>query len=211
MNGYLPDISNALLCASVTKGAAGDLLELRRVPKGKIIAPIGGHFAYYGIWDEVELLERPSVYVDDVVIWSLENEILHCGAALYNADVEKRRAAEGTRVKGLDPTRLITLEADLDPGGVADVIGLHYAHEMPEHPDYSNTADWLSRTVTTGTRGGLMGTRGEDFKWKRAKPLYVGEYLWVPYDDASPRDRNLYFQGIGFRREGNRPRKIRNR
>jgi hypothetical protein len=69
---------------------------------------------------------------------------------------------------------------------VADVIGLHYPHEMPQYADYPNTADWMDKTVRTGTEGGLLGSRGEDFHWERNKPLYIGEYLWIPYQDYSP-------------------------
>jgi hypothetical protein len=119
-------------------------------------------------------------------MWSIENEILHCGAARYYPECEAELADLGQRVKELDPGHLITFESDLDPKGVADVIGLHYPHEMPEHKDYPNTADWLSQTVTTGTGGGLLGSRRAAFAWERKKPLYIGEYLWVPYNDYSP-------------------------
>jgi len=121
-----------------------------------------------------------------LVMWSIENEILHCGAARYAPDVEANLAAVGRFVKALDPAHLITFEADLDPGGVADVIGLHYPHEMPEYTDYPNTADWLDQTVTTGTGGGLLGSRHKNFRWKRNKPLYIGEYLWVPSGRFAP-------------------------
>ena len=121
-----------------------------------------------------------------LVMWSLENEILHCGASRYYPDAEKKLAELGVFVKELDPSHLITYESDLDPGGVADVIGLHYPHEMPQYADYPNTADWLDKTVKTGTEGDLMGSRGKDFHWDRKKPLYIGEFLWIPYQDYSP-------------------------
>jgi len=41
----------------VPSDATGDL---RSVPRQKVIAPIGGHFSMYGLWDDVELLSRPK-------------------------------------------------------------------------------------------------------------------------------------------------------
>ena len=157
-----------------------------------------------------------------LVMWSIENEILHCGAMRHHPGTETELAELGRDVKRLDPTHLITYEADLDPGGVADVVGLHYPHEMPEHADYPNTADWLSRAVETGTGGELLGSRHKRFRWDRKKPLYIGEYLWVPWEDFSPgsvffgddayRDRHRYkqaakalaweYQTLAYRRAG---------
>lgn len=121
-----------------------------------------------------------------LVMWSVENELLHCGGETVDPDLEKKLADLGRTLKEFDPSHLVTFEADLDPGGVADVIGLHYPHEMPENADYPNTADWLARTVKTGTGGGLMGSRRKNFHWDRKKPLYIGEYLWVPRRDYAP-------------------------
>ncbi|MBT3290145.1 MAG: hypothetical protein HN380_22575, partial [Victivallales bacterium] len=44
--------------------------DLRRssAMRGKILAPIGGHWNLMGLWDEVELLARPQAYLDDVAI-----------------------------------------------------------------------------------------------------------------------------------------------
>lgn len=121
-----------------------------------------------------------------LVMWSLENELLHCGADKQGPSVEAHLAEIGRFAKALDPGHLITYEADLDPGGVADVIGLHYPHELPDYSDYPNTCDWLDHGVLTGTGGGLMGSRGAGFRWDRTKPLYIGEYLWVPTQTAAP-------------------------
>ncbi|MBT3379270.1 MAG: hypothetical protein HN742_03605 [Lentisphaerae bacterium] len=121
-----------------------------------------------------------------LVMWSIENEILHCGAPKYDPEAERKLADLGEFLKALDPTHLITFESDHDPGGVADVIGLHYPHEMPANTDYPNTADWLDEEVRTGTGGELLGSRDKAFRWERKKPLYIGEYLWIPYTDYSP-------------------------
>ena len=140
-----------------------------------------------------------------LVMWSIENEILHCGATRYDPDAERKLADVGEFLKALDPTHLITFESDLDPGGVADVIGLHYPHEMPANADYPNTADWLDREVRTGTGGDLLGNRNKAFRWDRKKPLYIGEYLWVPYSDYSPGSvffgEDAYLNRVRYNRE----------
>lgn len=109
-----------------------------------------------------------------IVLWSLENEILHCGGDGLYAGTANELAELGRLVKSLDPTRPITYEADLDPGGVADVLGLHYPHEYPDHVLWPDTAYWMDQPITKRYAPG--GT----WKWDRTKPLYIGEYLWVP-------------------------------
>lgn len=121
-----------------------------------------------------------------LVMWSLENELLHCGACKRDAGVEARLAELGREVKKLDPSRPITFEADLDPGGAADVIGLHYPHEMPEHGDYPNTAGWMRATNPPGPADCAKGLLYRDYHWERKKPLYIGEYLWVPWFNYAP-------------------------
>lgn len=171
---------------------AADELGLMIVEEGALWCDGAGsyHYADRRFWDNTWTHLAGMVRRDrnhaSLVMWSIENEILHCGAARYYPECEAELAELGQRVKELDPGHLITFEADLDPKGVADVIGLHYPHEMPEHSDYPNTADWLSTAVTTGTGGGLLGSRRAEFAWDRTKPLYIGEYLWVPFDDYSP-------------------------
>jgi hypothetical protein len=169
-----------------------DEIGLMIIEEGALWCDSGGGYGYRNkrFWDNVWIHLAGMVRRDrnhpSLVLWSLENEILHCGASRYSDDVEEKLAELGVRVKALDPTHLITYEADLDPGGIADVIGLHYPHEMPDHADYPNTAHWLEQTVTTGTIGELLGSRGKEFYWERKKPLYIGEYLWIPYKDYSP-------------------------
>ena len=121
-----------------------------------------------------------------VIMWSLENEFLHVGNDRWFPDLERKLAELGPIVKAFDPYHPITYESDLDPGGVADVLGLHYPHELPTHADYPNAGDWLAETVQTEAGGGLLGSRTETFFWERKKPLYIGEYLWVPTRDHSP-------------------------
>ena len=169
-----------------------DEVGIMIIEEGSLWCDGAGLYAYKDnrYWDNVETHLLGMVRRDrnhaSLVMWSLENEILHCGAGRYCPKAEKRLSELGLVVKALDPSHLITYESDLDPGGVADVIGLHYPHELPDYTDYPNTADWIEQTVTTGTEGGLMGSRGENFHWERDKPLYIGEYLWVPWENYAP-------------------------
>ena len=114
-----------------------------------------------------------------IVLWSLENEILHCGGEQAYSATDQQLAAMGRLVKGLDPTRPITYEADLDPGGEASVLGLHYPHEYPDFHVWPNDAYWMDQSIA---RDWVPGGR---WLWDRVKPLYIGEFLWVPSTSAS--------------------------
>jgi hypothetical protein len=157
-----------------------------------------------------------------LAMWSMENEELFMSNQRYDQDLPKQLGDVGRYAKTLDPSHPITFEADQDPDGAADCLGLHYPHEMPWVTDWPNTADWLGARTTTQAGGGLLGTRSTSFFWDRKKPLYVGEYLWLPQSDYSDatiyygddaylnRDkyynlakmRAFYDQSIGFRRSG---------
>jgi hypothetical protein len=205
-----------------------DDLGLMIVEEGALWCDGGGGYAYDDdrFWRNVQAHLAGMVARDrnhpSLVMWSIENELLHCGASGKCACAETRLAEAGRQVKALDPTHLITYEADHDPEGVADVIGLHYPREMPDHSDYPNTADWLGTTVTTGTAGNTAGSWNKDFFWERKKPLYIGEYLWVFqqdysagtvfYGDEAYLDKQAYhdkakadawvFQTVAYRRAG---------
>ena len=108
-----------------------------------------------------------------LIMWSLENEILHCGGDGLSANAIVELATLGQLVKSLDPTRPITYEADLDPGGVADVIGLHYPHEYPDFLLWPDTTYWMDEPIQKSY------APGGQWRWDRSKPLYIGEFLWV--------------------------------
>jgi hypothetical protein len=113
-----------------------------------------------------------------IILWSLENEILHCGGQKLFSGTEADLAALGAMVKDLDPTRPITYEADLDPNGQADVLGLHYPHEFPDYQVWPNAAYWMDQPIA---RDWMPGGQ---WIWDRLKPLYIGEFLWVPGTSA---------------------------
>jgi hypothetical protein len=121
-----------------------------------------------------------------LVMWSVGNEILFMGNTRYDAQLPKKLGDMGRFVKSIDPIHPITYEADLDPDNAYDVIGLHYPREMPAVFDYPNGADWLNQELVTEAGGGMLGTRSSTFYWDRKKPLFIGEYLWVPFGDYSP-------------------------
>ena len=109
-----------------------------------------------------------------IILWSLENEILSCGGQNLYSGTVSNLAALGLMLKSLDPTRPITYESDLDPGGVTDVLGLHYPHEFPDYHVWPNEAYWMNQPIA---RDWMPGGQ---WVWDRSKPLYIGEFLWIP-------------------------------
>ena len=114
-----------------------------------------------------------------IVLWSLENEILHCGGEKLYSGTVAELAAMGGLVKSPDPTRPITYEADLDPNGAADALGLHYPHEFPDFHVWPNEAYWMNQPIA---RDWMPGGQ---WLWDHSKPLYIGEFLWVPDTSAA--------------------------
>jgi len=115
-----------------------------------------------------------------VVVWSLENELLLTGAGRVPA-TEQRLAELAKAVKEVDPTRPVMFEGDEDPAGAADIVNLHYPHEYPGwglRDDYPNTAYWLDKPKL------LDVYPREVWFWRRDKPLYIGEYLWMPHQGS---------------------------
>ena len=108
-----------------------------------------------------------------ILMWSIENELIYSGFGTVWPGTEGELAKLGTVVKELDPTRPILYEGDLDPGGVADVIGLHYPHEFPSYHLWPETAYWMDEPIA------LAYAPGGSWQWDRKKPLYLGEFLWV--------------------------------
>ncbi len=121
-----------------------------------------------------------------IVMWSLENEILHCSTWQKKTEWPSKAGLVkmGGFVKGWDPTRPITYEADMDVCGMSDVVGLHYPDpEYPKVNQYPNACYWMDGEIKM--KRPLVDDPRELWKWDRAKPLYIGEFLWVPASDAS--------------------------
>jgi hypothetical protein len=119
---------------------------------------------------------RPSV-----VMWSLENEF-YGGRMNDEAAAKEDLVRMGKLMKQWDPTRPILYESDGDPGGVADVIGIHYPHEYPQYTRWPNEAYWLAEPAEISH---MFHDGEEEFLWKKNKPLYIGEFLWLPSRDPS--------------------------
>ena len=120
-----------------------------------------------------------------LVMWSVGNEILFMGSVKFCPDLNRRLGEMGTLTKRFDPTRCTMFEADRDPDGKYDMIGLHYPHEMPALYAYPDAAEWLGRRIEAEAAGGMLGKQADTFFWDRKKPLYIGEYLWCPQSDYS--------------------------
>ena len=120
-----------------------------------------------------------------LVMWSVGNEILFMGSVKFCPDLNRRLGEMGVLVKRFDPTRATMFEADRDPDGKYDMIGLHYPHEMPALYAYPDAAEWLGRRIEAEAAGGMLGKQAGTFFWDRKKPLYIGEYLWCPQTDCS--------------------------
>ncbi len=130
---------------------------------------------------------RPSV-----IMWSLGNEIYGGGDEKTGLGVEGL-ARLGEKAKKWDPTRPIYFESDGDPGGVADAVGLHYVHEYPKHTCWPNEAYWLDKPFSPHTWFGNQ----KEFVWNHEKPLYIGEFLWVP--SGTPTAHTVFFGDDAYR------------
>ncbi|MCX7600216.1 MAG: hypothetical protein N2512_15315 [Armatimonadetes bacterium] len=129
-----------------------------------------------------------------VIMWSLENEF--CGWRASAGTVYEQKLADlGRLVKREDPTRPITYESDGDPGGVADVIGLHYPNEPPGVRLWPNDAYWMDRPRYFDKTWIFLPD--QNFLWDRRKPLYIGEYLWYP--GGTPADYTLFCGDDAYR------------
>jgi beta-galactosidase len=205
-----------------------DEIGMITISEGSFYTPSNDDYDLHGseLWKNYEEMLERLVWRDrnhaSLVMWSIENEVMFMNGGSDASDIEAKLSVLGKSVKALDPYHLITFEADIDPKGVADVIGLHYPHEMPGHYAFPNTADWLGEQILTDAGGGMQGERRVQFQWDRKKPLYIGEYLWVPINDYSLGsiyygedtylDRDLYYdltknlawfyQTVAYRRAG---------
>ncbi len=119
-----------------------------------------------------------------VVMYSLENEFY--GSRLNNDSPARLELARlGRLMKQWDPTRPIFYESDGDPEGVADAIGIHYPHEYPDYTQWPNTAYWMDTPLNASYFFVPDPSGSREWVWDRKKPVYIGEFLWVPSADPS--------------------------
>ena len=148
-----------------------------------------------------------------VIIWSLENEVLQFLDGLMKKEdvklakrytkrariAEKEFAESGNFVRKLDPTRLILHEADGDPEGKADIIGVHYPRSWKHaYGQYYPNSLYEDQGSITWQKWFLGRYRGD---WKKDKPLYIGEYTGVSvtplWDTALMGDKALATEDYG--------------
>ncbi len=171
------DVANELGILVIVEGAVWNDDDIYRVNDPAFWDNYAAHLAAMVARDK----NHPSV-----VMWSLENEFTG-GRANDNTPFPKEQLIRlGKLVKQLDPTRPIVYESDGDPGGVADVIGIHYPHEYPDYTCWPNEGYWLDKPSPGSGGGGIFLNGEKAFLWKRDKPLYIGEFLWVPSSDPAP-------------------------
>ena len=128
-----------------------------------------------------------------VVIHSLENEFY--GSALNDKSPAKAQLVRmGELVRKWDPTRPFMYESDGDPNGVADIVGIHYPHEMGRNYLYPNSCYWMDEPKR---RTHWFGNGEDEWKWGRKKPLYLGEYLWSPC--PTPKRYTTFFGDVAYR------------
>ncbi len=137
-------------------------------------------------------------------MFSLCNEILHCGGKQIEPNVEYYLAQAGSKAKRFDPTRPILFDGDMDPkltdnvsqkskteelktgpasflSGVADVVNSHYPQDFSGTVDGCEDLDWPEAAWWIGHGKKLACYPREFYQWDRKKPLYFGEYLHIQH------------------------------
>ena len=123
----------------------------------------------YREWVEM-IRNHPSL-----VIYSVDNEVIN-GEGGFQDD--KRIAADRVKkeilfemavvIREADPTRPLMFEGDGAMDGVADIVNMHYPHELPFWPVIPRDTLW----VRDDPRACLWKYAAPDGK----KPLYIGEF-----------------------------------
>ena len=106
------------------------------------------------------------------VIASIENEMLLTGGSSKKS-LPSQLSKLGKYVKEKSG-RLIMFEGDDDPAGAADIPNLHYPWEPISHVTYPQDAYFLADKFVTDLYPGT------EWSWNHAKPLMIGEFLWLP-------------------------------
>ena len=177
---------------------AADEVGLLMIPEG----PVFNDDYFYKLedqrfWDNyaAELRSMTQRFKNNpsVVMFSLENEFY--GGRMNDKSPEKPQLVRlGEMMRSWDPTRPFMYESDGDPGGVADVIGIHYPWEMGKNYLYPNGCYWMDTPI----KPTHWFTNGEAlWKWSRKKPIYIGEYLWSPC--PTPKRYTTFFGDEAYR------------
>ncbi len=178
---------------------SGNSDKVRGMPHDKILAPIGGMFNLYGIWDTVTLVAHPDVYVKNVFIkpsvrrgelaidYTLANE------SAADAEVSLSAAVEDA---GRDVLRLLPVKVRI-PAGKTVAVALRQAWKTPHL--WSHVDPYLYRLRSELSGGDMLRTRfgfrefwtqGNDFYLNGAKTTLLATSWWPPHQPAS-RERIL--------------------
>ena len=128
-----------------------------------------------------------------VVMYSLENEFWG-GRMNDESPFKPQLVRMGELMREYDPTRPFMYESDGDPGRVADVVGIHYPHEMGDEVLYPNTCYWMDKPKK---RRHEFTNGADTWLWDRKKPMYIGEYLWCPC--PTPARYTVFFGDVAYR------------
>jgi hypothetical protein len=109
-----------------------------------------------------------------VVMWSLGNELW--GRRSRKPKYEQQLGLWLEAARRMDPTRPVFFEGDGDPAGKSDVIGIHYPLPYREYLVGPFSTFYLERPIPVRHWYWPRKT----FFWDRRKPLYIGEFLWMP-------------------------------
>ncbi|MFH1921398.1 MAG: sugar-binding domain-containing protein [Planctomycetota bacterium] len=139
--------------------ATAEWHRVRSAPQDKILAPIGGLYGLYGIWDDVTLQAHPAVYVKDlfikpsvrrgelVVDYTVSNE------SAAEVEVELRATVEDESNDALDlPSARVRVPA----GGTATAS---LRKPWPEARRWSHVDPYLYHLRTELSSGDVLRTR----------------------------------------------------
>jgi len=113
-----------------------------------------------------------------VVIWAADNELLYSGASAIKG-VEQKVGALADTARSVDPTRPVMFEGDADPAGKADIVNLHYPHELSRWNLWPETAYWFDAPAMLDNYPAAI------WQWDRKKPLYLGAFGRIPAGDVN--------------------------
>lgn len=127
-----------------------------------------------------------------IIAYSIENEAVEYS---HGRRAEEKFAELGRKVKAWDSTRPILFNGSDDPGGVADIISLHYPHELPFWNQYPREAWWLRET---GMYIDSFWYQKPDqrWAWNRKKPLDIGEIGY--FDGGEPIMDSILFGDAAY-------------
>ncbi|MDO5582090.1 MAG: carbohydrate-binding domain-containing protein [Planctomycetia bacterium] len=136
----------------------------------------------------VQALQKKFRNHPSFCMFSLCNEILHCGGARILPDIESKLAEAGIKAKKYDSTRPILFDGDIDPkrnpddpAGVADLINPHYPMDYAGRLKEDGDTNWPDDAWWIDSGKILACYPNTFWKWDRKKPLYFGEFLHIQH------------------------------